>query len=132
MAAADIVPENRGHRHLAMKQPDPVLRFQRQICWNSYMAKELHLRQCGVCTVCFGRLGARGAVIHHMDYAHACRWDVSITVRVNNRNVAVPDCRSCRAQCDDRFTACRRRLQLLHRRCHVAYHKGEKTLRPIA
>jgi hypothetical protein len=43
----------------------------------------------------------------------------------------VPDCRSCHAECSDRFTACRRRLQILHRRCHYEYHNGSRLLRPL-
>ncbi len=115
-----------------MKISDALTRFQRQVCWNRYMANELQLWQCGVCTVCYRRLGCRRVVIHHMDYAHQCSWDVSITAQVNKRQVAVPDCRSCHAHSAERFTACRRRLQILHRRCHYEFHHGAAFIRPFA
>jgi hypothetical protein len=108
-----------------------ALRFQRDVCWNPYMAKELGLRQIGICTVCRKALGSRRLVIHHMYYDHECGWDGSVILMVNKRRRAIPDCYSCRADSDDRFRMCRRRLQVLHRRCHVDFHKDKQCLTPL-
>jgi len=96
-----------------------------------YMAKELGLRQIGICTVCSRGLGSYRLVVHHMDYAHECDWDGSIILTVGKRKRSIPDCLTCRLDSDLRFQMCRRRLQLLHRRCHVDFHKGKRNLRPV-
>ncbi|MBV8239545.1 MAG: GIY-YIG nuclease family protein [Hyphomicrobiales bacterium] len=44
----------------------------------------------------------------------------------------VTDCADCALDDQRRFEACRRRLQLLHRGCHAAFHAGEKVMRPMA
>jgi hypothetical protein len=113
------------------KVSPPMVRFQRDVCWNPYMIKELGLRQIGICTVCSRGLGSYRLVIHHLDYAHECGWEGSIILTVSKRRRAIPDCLACRIDCDRRFQTCRRRLQVLHRRCHVDFHKGKSLLRPM-
>jgi len=108
------------------KVSSPAQRFRRDVCWNPYIAKELALRQIGICTVCSRALGSYRLVVHHLDYAHECGWRASLILLVGKRRRSIPDCLGCRIDSDHRFQMCRRRLQLLHRRCHLDLHKGGK------
>ncbi|PKU25126.1 hypothetical protein CWS72_07965 [Telmatospirillum siberiense] len=117
--------------HVTMPHSDSITRFQRDVCKNRFMAGQLRLRQAETCTVCFRTMGSKGLVIHHMDYAHECTWTNTIVVTVAKGKRSIPDCQSCHADDMRRFNSCRRRLQLLHGRCHFEYHRGQKALRPI-
>jgi hypothetical protein len=112
------------------KALDPLYRFRVAVCWNPHMATQLRKHQKGLCPICVAWLSSQ-SVIHHMDYAHECRWPVSEVVIVAGKKKTVPDCSGCQADDHRRFNACRRRLRLMHRRCHLAYHRGEKNLREL-
>lgn len=110
-----------------LKASDPLEIFQRGVCRNVHMAEELKRRQMGLCPICTRSLGKQETVIHHLEYAHECSWHSLKTLDAPPRH-NLPDCLGCQADDSHRFDACCRRLLLLHRRCHLAFHRGEKVL----
>lgn len=109
----------------------PDERFQKRVCFSSFMKSELKKTQRDLCTVCGMPLWKRQVVIHHMDYAHQCEWAGAVYVRVARKEVEVPDCGDCQRDDSARFEGCRKRLQLLHRGCHADYHAGKVTIKPV-
>lgn len=120
-----------AQKRLWSSEIDPVERFQKQICFSSFMKAELKRTQRDICTVCNMPLWKRQVVIHHMDYTHQCGWAGTLYAKVTGKDVEVPDCADCKRDDEERFEGCRKRLQLLHRGCHAEHHAGQKTMRPV-
>jgi putative endonuclease len=110
---------------------NPIERFQELVCHNQHMRIELRRIQGNLCSVCREPLDARNVVIHHLDYAHQCTWGETQFKKRRGMEMAIPDCEACHRDDATRFQACRRRLQLLHNKCHAAFHAGKRALRPI-
>jgi len=120
-----------AQKRLWQSEIDPSEKFQKRVCFSSFMKSELRRTQGDVCTVCRMPLWNRRVDVHHLDYAHQCTWPGTVFVKVAGKEVEVPDCAECKRDDPERFRCCRKRLQLLHKRCHADYHAGKKTMAPV-
>jgi predicted GIY-YIG superfamily endonuclease len=120
-----------ARRRLWRSEIDPAERFRKQVCFSSIMKSELRKTQRDVCTVCGMPLWNCRVDVHHLDYAHQCAWAGTVFVKVAGKEVEVPDCAECKRDDLERFEGCRKRLQLLHKRCHADYHAGKMTIKAV-
>lgn len=96
--------------------------FAQRITKNSFVREFLLERDGDRCSWCRGKF-LRSKVIHHLSYEHFCSYNHQISIpsptSVNPfRKRLVPDCKSCKADNNERFLACTSRLALVHYFCN--------------